>query len=128
MNDDEAAFLAALERGIALFNEQKFYDAYEVWAERWSEEVTEGADLLQGLLQIAVGFAKLAGGQPQGTAKLLQTGSAKLAAYRPEAYGLDIDALLGVVTEWQQAAERMVEAGGAAGVDLPTIGLSRPSK
>lgn len=124
-DSDDAAFLAALERGIALFNEQRFYDAYEVWAERWSEEVNEGADLLQGLLQIAVGFAKLSGGEPQGTAKLLHSGATKLEAYRPEAYGLDIDAVLRLVGEWQQVAERMLAVGGAAGVELPQVKLTK---
>src|SRR5688500_4837576 len=88
VNEDEG-FLAALNRGIALFNEQKFYEAYEVWEERWNEEVSDGADLLQGLLQIAVGFAKLTSGSPQGTVKLLQSGAEKLRLYAPRAYELD---------------------------------------
>ena len=51
-------FLDALEKGIALFNEQKFFEAYEVFEDRWNIEEDDGADLLQGLLQLSVGCSK----------------------------------------------------------------------
>lgn len=122
---ESAAFLAALDRGLELFNQRQFFEAYEVWSERWSEEVTEGADLLQGLIQVAVGFAKLEGGSPQGTVKLLQSGAAKLELYAPEAYGIDVQGLLEMLERWRRVAQDMIDQGGAAGVELPQVAVAR---
>lgn len=104
MDADEQEFLQALEQGIDLFNARRFVAAYEVWQERWSVEGGEGADLLQGLLQLAVAFAKLADGSPRSAVKLFDRAEAKLATYTPEAYGLDIAAVLRSVRQWHQRA------------------------
>ncbi len=122
---DDPGFLSALEKGIALFNEQRFFEAYEVWAERWSEESGDGSDLLQGLVQIAVGFAKLSGGDPKGTVKLLDSGANKLGPYAPKAFDLDVDALLALVRDWRAVAAEMLARGGAAGVTLPKASLKK---
>jgi len=47
----------ALERGINLFNEQRFYDAHEEWEEEW-RLMTEGDDktFFQGLIYAAAAF------------------------------------------------------------------------
>jgi len=116
---EHAAFQMALEAGLAHFNARRFDEAYEVWEARWQEETTEGADLLQGLLQIAVGFAKLQGGNPRATLKMLTGGAEKLAGYPPAAYGLDLSAILSLVERWRGAAAEMVERGSAVGVRLP---------
>ena len=97
--EEEKLFRKALDKGIALFNQQRFEEAYEIWEERWQEETTEGAALLQGLLQIAVGFAKLQGGGTTAAIKLLDSGAEKLRAYAPESYDLDVAAILRHVDE-----------------------------
>ena len=102
---EEALFRAALERGIALFNQQKYVEAYEVWEERWNVEISEGVDLLQGLLQLAVALAKLSGGNPVGCLKLLDSARQKLLPFAPEAYELDVRALLEAIDAWRQSAE-----------------------
>jgi predicted metal-dependent hydrolase len=121
----DPGFLEALERGIELFNQQQFFEAYEVWAERWSSESGDGSDLLQGLVQIAVGFAKLQGGEARGTLKLLDSGATKLAIYSPRAYDVDVDALLELVRAWRAVAAEIVEKGSAAGVTLPAASLKK---
>lgn len=120
---DEARFVAALEKGIELFNEQRFFEAYEVWEEQWSEEVTDGADLMQGLLQVAVGFSKLLDGIPKGTVKLLESGAKKLESYAPKAYDLDVAAILEMIEAWKAVAQKMLEQGSAAGIELPKVGI-----
>jgi predicted metal-dependent hydrolase len=100
----DAEFVAALERGIALFDRQEYVAAYEVWEAQWAQEQSEGANLLQGLLQLAVGLEKLQSGQTPGAQKLLAGGAAILDAYRPESYGVDVDALLCRVRQWQALA------------------------
>ena len=114
MKSEDEKFLEALEKGIDLFNQAKFLEAYEVWEERWSEDAGDGTDLLQGLLQIAVGLAKLKGGNPKGTLKLLDKGIKMLGPYRPEAYDIDIDALVEIAQEYRTKAADLI-AGGKSG-------------
>ena len=107
--------MEALEKGIDLFNEAKFMEAYEVWEERWSEDASDGTDLLQALLQVAVGLAKLQGGNPKGTIKLLDKGLKMLEPYRPEAYDIDIEALVGITEEYRVRAAELVADGKTGG-------------
>ena len=111
MKTDERVFLEALERGIELFNEARFMEAYEVWEDQWTQDASDGTDLLQGLLQLAVGLAKLQGGNPQGTKKLLEQGIKQLEPYRPEAYDIDIDALVQIAQEYGSRAQELIETG-----------------
>ena len=115
MKSEEELFREALERGITLFNEGRYMEAYEVWETRWSEDLTDGTELLQGLLQISVGLAKLEGGNPRGTLKLLERGMELLQPYGPEAYDIDIDALLGVVSSFREQAAALIAAGNEGG-------------
>lgn len=115
MKTEEELFHEALERGIALFNEGRYMEAYEVWEARWSEDMTEGTELLQGLLQISVGLAKLEGGNPRGTLKLLDRGMSLLQPYGPEAYDIDISALLEVVIAFRDRAAALIAEGTEGG-------------
>jgi predicted metal-dependent hydrolase len=115
MKSEEDLFSEALERGIGLFNEGRYGEAYEVWETRWSEDMTEGTELLQGLLQISVGLAKLEGGNPRGTLKLLDRGMDLLKPYGPEAYDIDIDALLEVVSAFRERAAALIAEGNEGG-------------
>src|SRR6185503_690713 len=45
-----------LLRGVELFNAARFYEAHEVWEEVWRSTTPEPKDLLQGLIQVAVGM------------------------------------------------------------------------
>ena len=44
----------SLERGAALFNTGKFWEAHEAWEEAWLELENEEKLFLQGLIQVAV--------------------------------------------------------------------------
>ena len=104
-------FLDALEKGIALFNEQKFFEAYEVFEDRWNIEEDDGADLLQGLLQLSVGCSKFETGQFRAAIKLFELAIKKIEIYAPSAYDMDIDALLGLVRQWLEVARKFEEMG-----------------
>lgn len=94
MSTPEDSFRTALERGLELFQEQRFHDAYEVWQAQWEEDASDGTDLLQGLLQLAVACSKLEAHEPQAALKLFERAREKLRAYAPEAYDLDVSGLL----------------------------------
>jgi predicted metal-dependent hydrolase len=50
---------ARLVRGVHAFNAGEFFAAHEVWEELWLDSVGPGKQLLQGLVQIAAGYAKV---------------------------------------------------------------------
>jgi hypothetical protein len=70
----------AFARGASHFDAGRFFDAHEVWEERWLV-LTDGPDriLLQGLIQIAAGFHKLlSAGSKEAASRLLAKGLGKL--------------------------------------------------
>ena len=78
---DEGAFW----RGAALFDRGDYFDAHEVWEERWlsTGEPNERL-LLQGLIQVAAAFHKRFVSHSQASAeRLLGRGLTKLAACDP---------------------------------------------
>ena len=108
-----AGFDEALEKGIALFDAQKFFEAYEVFEEQWNIEEDEGGDLLQGLLQLSVGCSKFETGQFRAAIKLFELALNKIGIYVPSAYDMDIDALLVLVREWLDVARKFEDMGPA---------------
>jgi uncharacterized protein len=70
----------ALERGRALFNEGRYFEAHDAWEAAWLREAGELRLLLQGLIQVAAGYLKAFHDQrPVGATRLLAAGLAKLA-------------------------------------------------
>jgi len=115
-----ADFSTALARGIALFNEQQFFEAHEVWEDRWRVETggpsrdagrTARALLLHGLIQVAAGFVKWQRGEPRGMVSLLAKGAAKLEQVRGDWCPIDVERLLAAVSQWRQAGQAMPDAG-----------------
>jgi hypothetical protein len=122
-------FFPCLDRGIDLFNEEKFFEAHEVWEDAWRIEKGEPAYFLHGLIQVAAGFVKLQRGEPKGAASLLAKGSAKLEPFLPGRYGVDLADLLDSVGRWRQEASEML-ASGTTRFDpaaLPRLAPRRPS-
>ncbi len=141
-------FATSLARGTALFNEQRFFEAHEVWEDRWRVETGEAIDggvrggaggppadgeraaralLLHGLIQIAAGFVKLQRGEPRGMVALLSKGAAKLERVPVGRFPVDIVTLLDAVGRWLRAGEAML-AGGTAAFDpaaLPRLDTLR---
>src|SRR3990167_9189515 len=81
-------------RGIALFNEGKFYEAHEEWEQIWLKEKGEDRLFYQGLIQLAGAFHH----QQKGKMKEAQTALAKailkLKNYPPMHWGIDLAGLL----------------------------------
>jgi len=63
-----------LTLGAARFNEGDFFTAHEIWEEVWLESVGAEKDLLQSLVRIAAGYAKVESGIRGGALKLLSRG------------------------------------------------------
>jgi uncharacterized protein len=84
-----------LEEGRVLFNQEKFYDAHEVWEDLW-RATTEpsGRACCQGLIQAAVGLHHLSRGNKIGAQSQLQKSIRNLEARGSITLGLDIPNLI----------------------------------
>ena len=95
-----------LERGRALFDGGRYFEAHEVWEELWHRERGEGRKALQGLIQIAAGLYKAGLGQPRGCVRLLEAGLSKLRGpgLEPELrrFAAAIEKTLERAREWER--------------------------
>jgi hypothetical protein len=107
----QPGFASALERGVTLFNEMKFFEAHDVWEDQWRLESGEPRLFLQALIQVAAGFVKLQRKSPRGAALNLEKGAEKLAVLGPSLYGIDLATLLASVNRWSQTAVAMSVSG-----------------
>jgi len=71
----------ALDRGINLFNERRFFEAHEEWEEEW-RMMTEGEDkaFFQGLIYTAAAFLHYTRHECTGAKELLDRGLSNLRA------------------------------------------------
>jgi predicted metal-dependent hydrolase len=124
---DDDAFFADLEKGIALFNHREYFEAHEVWEDRWNEEAGDARRFLQGLIQIAAGLLKIQTGTPTGAMKLLGAGSEKLRPLGDCFCGVDLKTLLAAASRWKEAAEQMLVSGSTDydPTQLPSIAYQR---
>ena len=93
-----------LTRGVEAFNAGDFFGAHEIWEDLWVETVGPEKLLVQGLVQVAAGYAKVETGVRAGAIKLLTRGSALLRQYDATAFGL---ALAPFVDAVEQDLERL---------------------
>jgi len=94
-------------RGIRLFNAGEFFEAHEVWEDVWRVAPEPERKFLQGLIQIAVAFHHRSTGNLVGAASLMDRGARNLSQYADEFGGIELNALLIVITEWQRALKQM---------------------
>jgi len=112
-------------RGVALFNQGRFYDAHEVWEDVWREHRGPEKSLLQGLIQVAVGLHHFGQGNLPGARSLLRRGHKRLDEYPDEFPGLEVRALKQQIGAWQEALAGsgpyppFPRLGGAAGATIP---------
>ena len=86
-----------LARGRDEFNSGNFFAAHEVWEELWVETVGPEKRLVQGLVQIAAGYAKVESGLRGGALKLLSRGIGLLSEYLRSSTGLVLEPFVAAV-------------------------------
>ena len=92
-----------LQRGVDLFNAGRYFEAHEAWEEVWRSTTPEPKDLLQGLIQIAVGMVHhIDRGRPEVARRMLAKGRRRIEPWRPAALGIDLEALLAGVGGWDR--------------------------
>ena len=103
---------AALEAGIAMFNDRLFFECHDTLEEAWAGVRGAPRDFFQGLIQAAVAFYHLGNGNRPGAATLLRRALARLQRYPARYAGVELAPLRDGIGEWLAALD--------AGAPLPT--------
>ncbi|MCZ7626559.1 MAG: hypothetical protein C3F12_01910 [Candidatus Methylomirabilota bacterium] len=120
----------ALEKAAHLFNEGLFFEVHEVLEAVWLTQHERVRPLLQGLIQIAVGFHHLENNNLRGSLLLLKEGIEKVKGYGSDRSALELDQFLAQV----ERARESIESLGEAAFDLfdrrmiPTMPFDRVSR
>ena len=92
--------------GIALFNAGRFYEAHEAWEEIWRSTTPEPKDLFQGLIQIAAALHQFLDlHRTEAPRRTLAKARRRLEPYLLSELGIDVEALLRRVAEWDDWLE-----------------------
>jgi hypothetical protein len=112
------------QRGVALFNARKFFEAHEVWEELWLREPEPEKTFLQGLIQLAAAFHHYFRGNARGAESLLAAGIVKLGRFPGDQYGLALAKFRDEAKQWA----RLLGAGKDPGLrKLPRIHSMLPA-
>ena len=68
-------------KGLVEYNSKNFYDAHEFWEELWSDYKLEEPDIIQGLIQISVGYFHLTSLNKKGAIGLFTKAIKKLTPH-----------------------------------------------
>ena len=115
-------FPAGFYEGVRRFAAGEYFEAHEAFEDCLDAvESDERWDLLVALVQVAVGYHKLASGHP-GAERMLGLGHEKLLAFPDVAWGLDVETL-------RRRVRRDLESDAAAlARDPPRIVLVKTAR
>lgn len=92
------------EKGIDLFNQERFFECHEAWEEVWKSADGEVKLFYQGLIQAAVAILHAQRGNLEGAQSLYEKASAKLDSIPLEHMGLAIGELRDALAEFIETA------------------------
>ena len=111
-----AADNGRFDRAVVYFNAAAFFEAHEDWEELWHDAEGDERRWLQGLIQVAAAFVHFERGFfARGFVQLIREGSARMAGYEGDDWGLDLADLDARLRPWRDHAARVAE-----GADLRT--------
>ena len=102
--------VAALGRGVRLFNLGRYMAAHEIWEDAWRNAADEDRGFFEALVQLAAGLhlrTRRAG--TRGAEHLLSQSVATLEDFRPARHGLDVERLVaefGGYVDWIREIKR----------------------
>ncbi len=112
---DPATVEEALQLGVVLWDQQRFFEAHECLEAVWHASPEPDQDLWQGVIQVAVAGVHLQRGNPVGAATLARRAHDRLAEYPEQHRGIDVE----VARRTCQRIATQVEEVGVEGTDLP---------
>ena len=107
-----------LRKGVALFNEGRYWDAHEAWETAWTPD-RHGPErgFWKGLIQVAAGCLHYGRRNRRGALNKWRSGAAQLRPFLPGHRGLDLAALVTAV----DGCEAALAAGGWPELAMPRI-------
>ena len=92
-----------LERGVAEFNDRRFFASHETWEALWRETEYPQRLFCLAFAKLGAGFEHARRANPHGAAKLLTDAMRYLAPFMPAFARLDVQALYEDVGTWLSA-------------------------
>ncbi len=89
----EAEKIKELLAGVAQFNSREFFDCHETLEHLWMHDRSAERELIQGIIQIAVGYYHYLRNNRVGALKLLTRGLERIKKYDPRCLHLNIHKL-----------------------------------
>lgn len=108
---------AAFAKGVAEFNAGRFFECHDTLEELWTGIRGPGRDFFQGLIQVAVAFYHLGGGNLAGAESLLTRALKRFEAYPAAYFGFDLAAHRAELGAWLDR----IQAGALADVTIESL-------
>lgn len=83
----------AVERSVALFNEERFWEAHEVLEQVWRKESGVEKEILQGLILIAAALVHLQKSRTRVCLSVTKRAYDKLRSHKGRYFGIELDLL-----------------------------------
>jgi predicted metal-dependent hydrolase len=103
--NNEFVIANGLAHGVALFNEQKFFEAHEALEDVWRAAAVEHKKFLQGLVQAAVAFHHYSTGNRIGMRSVMARSIRNLSICPDDLRVVDVEPLLRSLTQWLEAMD-----------------------
>lgn len=97
-------------KGIALFNQQEFYDCHDVIEDMWLQESSDEQPFLQGLIQSAVAFHHYQLGKLGAARSMLRLAIQKLEEYPEIHRQVRLKQFLKALNAWKTGLDRAISS------------------
>lgn len=108
--DELAARITELHRAIDEFNHGWYFESHETLEDLWMVTPLPERTFMQGIIQLAAAFVHVARREYPGILKLLDASAEKLRDFAPEAFGVDVAALVEDIARTRAELEALGEA------------------
>ena len=115
------------EKGIEEFNRRQFYECHETLEKVWHEHDPPDRELIQGIIQVAVGYYHLLNDNATGALKLLRRGISRVEKFAPVHFDLDLTPFIANVSEDISCTEKNAHPPAVA-LQIPRIGFISSSQ
>ena len=95
-----------LDRGLELIRAEAYFEAHEELEEEWREAPESERDFLQGMVHVAVAWHHARRENKPGCERQLEKAARRLASYRPQHRGVDVDRVLEDVARARELVEK----------------------
>jgi uncharacterized protein len=86
------------EKGIAEFNQREFFECHETLEGVWQKHQAADRELIQGIIQVSVGYYHLLRDNSVGALKLLRRGVGRIEKFVPIYFDLDLEPFVAQVS------------------------------